>query len=406
MTVMSGCGYGGGSLTYQGMTLQPSRAVFESEFPAALDYDEMDRHYRTVADTIGIATAPDRIAEAPTYEAPRVFKRRAEAAGFEVERIPMPINWSFAEAELDGRVKPSYTNGDCAFGVNNGGKHSLDVTYLRRAERTGRLEKRLLHRVDGVARTRSGEWEVTAVRTDERGTPQETVVITTPALVMAAGSGNTSKMLVRARALGMIPDLPDATGTDWGTNADRIYVWTSLSERLPSPQGGPVVFGSKDWADPARANTVIQASIPPIVLAGLGVDPNSTILVGYGVSEERGRWAYDALADRATLRWRHEGDRVIQTEKIGPRVRAVAGAASVLLDTNAVVPSTWHPMGGASMGTTCDFEGRVQGQRGLYVLDGALLPGTAGACNPSMTIAAVAERAMARIVRDDVGTVI
>jgi len=40
----------------------------------------------------------------------------------------------------------------------------------------------------------------------------------------------------------------------------------------------------------------------------------------------------------------------------------------------------------------------------LYVLDGALLPGNSAACNPSMTIAAVAERALENIVKDDVGT--
>ena len=58
------------------------------------------------------------------------------------------------------------------------------------------------------------------------------------------------------------------------------------------------------------------------------------------------------------------------------------------------------------MGSVCDYEGRVQGQRGLYVMDGALLPGTSAACNPSMTIAAVAERAMKRIVANDIGTII
>lgn len=58
------------------------------------------------------------------------------------------------------------------------------------------------------------------------------------------------------------------------------------------------------------------------------------------------------------------------------------------------------------MGTVCVLEGRVHGQRGLYVLDGALMPGNTAACNPSMTIAAVAERALDRIVAADVGTLI
>jgi len=406
MTIMSGCGYGGGSLTYQGMSLKPSRAVFEQEFPGALDYDEMGDHYRTVAAMLRLQKAPDSIVRSPTYEVPRIFKRRAEAAGFDVERIPMPIDWTFAERELAGEMKPAYTTGDVGIGVNNGGKNSLDNTYLKAAEATGLLEVKLLHRVTDVRRTRSGDWEVTAARTDVRGTTKETRIITTPTLVLGAGSGGTSRMLVRAAATGAIPDLPGSVGRGWGSNADRIYIWTSLDERLPSPQGGPVVFGSLDWADPRLANTVIQASIPPVLLGGLEVDPNSTVLVGYGVSEARGRFVYNSLSDDASLVWAPENDRVIQTSKIGPRVRKVAGATSVLLDTNAVVPSTWHPMGGANMGQTCDFEGRVRGQKGLYVLDGALLPGSAGACNPSMTIAAVAERALSRIVRRDVGSII
>ncbi|WP_329617705.1 GMC family oxidoreductase [Streptomyces brevispora] len=58
------------------------------------------------------------------------------------------------------------------------------------------------------------------------------------------------------------------------------------------------------------------------------------------------------------------------------------------------------------MGTLCDLEGRVRGQRGLYVLDGALTPGTTGACNPSTTIAAVAERAMDHITATATATAI
>jgi cholesterol oxidase len=57
------------------------------------------------------------------------------------------------------------------------------------------------------------------------------------------------------------------------------------------------------------------------------------------------------------------------------------------------------------MGSVCDQYGRVQGQRGLYVMDGSLIPGSTGACNPSMTIAALAERNITTIIRKDVGPV-
>lgn len=407
MTVMSGVGYGGGSLTYQGMSLVPDRAVFEHEFPAGLDYDELaTEHYAEVARMLRLATAPDELIASAPYRAARTFRDRALAAGQSVEKIPMPIDWSYALRELRGELPPSFTNGDCAFGANNGGKHSLDVTYLKAAEETGLLEVRLLHRVTDVARTAAGEWEVTAARTDLRGTRQETVVLTAPTLVMGAGSVGTTKMLVRAAATGAIPDLPDAVGRGWGTNADRIYVWSDPLRGFGTPQGGPVVFGSKDWSDPARATTIIQASIPPIGIAGLDLDPRSTMMVGYGVSAARGHFAYDGLTDSATLRWLPEGDHAVQYGAIAPRAHQIAGLGSLLVDTNALVPSTWHPLGGVNMGEACDPEGRVLGQKGLYVLDGALLPGTAAACNPSMTIAAVAERAMKRIVRDDVGVVI
>ena len=84
----------------------------------------------------------------------------------------------------------------------------------------------------------------------------------------------------------------------------------------------------------------------------------------------------------------------------------IAGLFSLLVDTTALDATTWHPLGGAPMGTACDLAGRVLGHRGLYVLDGALLPGNTAACNPSMTIAAVAERATDELVAHDVGVVI
>ena len=59
---------------------------------------------------------------------------------------------------------------------------------------------------------------------------------------------------------------------------------------------------------------------------------------------------------------------------------------------------TWHPLGGVAMGTACDLSGKVFGVEGLFVVDGASIPGAAGAANPALTIAANAERMMEEII--------
>jgi cholesterol oxidase len=63
---------------------------------------------------------------------------------------------------------------------------------------------------------------------------------------------------------------------------------------------------------------------------------------------------------------------------------------------------TVHPLGGAPMGRhpgdgTCDTYGEVFGHPGLHVLDGALMPGPVGP-NPSLTIAAIADRACDQVL--------
>ncbi|MFC4125680.1 GMC oxidoreductase [Nocardia rhizosphaerae] len=402
MTALCAAGLGGGSLIYQGMSLQPTREVFETHFPGGLDWDTMNRvHYPRVAAMLGLAPAPDELVRHENYTAARVFAERVRAAGLPLAKIPMPIDWNYALAELRGEMTPSYTNGDGALGVNNGGKHSVDVTYLAAAAATGLVEVRTLHEVTEVERAADGRWVIRVDRIDTAGNVLEHKVITAGALVMAAGSLNTTRLLVQAAGRGLIPDLPDELGRGWGTNADRIYVWRDPSAGFGATQGGPVVYGSKNWDDPNAAFTVIQASIP-----ALPVDAGATMLVGYGVSSGRGEFVYESGGGTATLRWPGDGDRAIQDGHIDPAVRRIAGPGGTLLDTNALFPSTWHPLGGANMGTVCDLDGRVLGQRGLYVLDGALMPGNTAACNPSMTIAAIAERALANLIRTDVGTVI
>ena len=82
--------------------------------------------------------------------------------------------------------------------------------------------------------------------------------------------------------------------------------------------------------------------------------------------------------------------------------REVSGVPVALLtETLAGVPTTAHILGGCCMGDSAqtgviDTEHRVFGYDGLYVIDGSSLSANPGV-NPSLTIAALAERAMSRI---------
>jgi cholesterol oxidase len=52
------------------------------------------------------------------------------------------------------------------------------------------------------------------------------------------------------------------------------------------------------------------------------------------------------------------------------------------------------------MGDACDHLGQLYGYRNLFVVDGSLLPGSAAAVNPALTVAANAERVMAALVEN------
>jgi len=81
------------------------------------------------------------------------------------------------------------------------------------------------------------------------------------------------------------------------------------------------------------------------------------------------------------------------------KVRGVAG--SIFTETLLGVPSTAHILGGCCMGAdlergVIDANHRVFGYEGLYVIDGSAMSANPGV-NPSLTITAMAERAMAQI---------
>jgi cholesterol oxidase len=77
---------------------------------------------------------------------------------------------------------------------------------------------------------------------------------------------------------------------------------------------------------------------------------------------------------------------------------ALGGALTI----NGILTNfTYHPLGGMTIGEATDLYGRVNHYPRLYVLDGSLLPRSAGGVNPALTITALAERCIERIIAED-----
>lgn len=399
MDIICGAGVGGGSLVYHGMTLQPTESVFAEVLPM-LDYGELSQtYYPTVAKMLSIATIPDDVLNSPQYLSNQVFVQHIEAAGLSPSKIPMPIDWNYARAELQGAMTPAHTTGDVIYGVNNGGKHSLDVTYLAQALATGLVEIDTLNEVQQIARNGQGKWVITSNQINTGGVTQLQNVITADALFMGAGVAGTTRLLMRAQANNTIPDLPDGLGTQVGNNGDRIYAWEALTENTGAPQGGPACMGYLDWASPGTALTIVHGPVP------IPVESHIMSIIGYGVTPVRGAFQWDSAAGDAVLTYPTNTETDLNNAILARVNQIMDSTPGVLVDTTATDPTTYHPLGGAPMGSVCDQYGRVLGQKGLYVMDGSLIPGSAGACNPSMTIAAVAERSIATVIKKDVGTV-
>ena len=245
------------------MTLQPDGERFAQSVSSRIDYDLLaTEHFPRVARTLRLQTIPDDLLNHERYRSSRQFLDRVAEEGFEPLRVPMPIDWEFARRELAGELAPSYTNGDLIYGVNNGGKFSVDVTYLAEAEATGYVRIETLHRVNDIERGRDGTRIAHTDRISTDCVVLERKRIVADALFLGAGSPGTTRLLVEALAKGLVPDLPDAVGTGWGNNGDRVF---SVTTTLLSPgawQGGPACVGFKDLGNPAGPLMIVTGPVP------------------------------------------------------------------------------------------------------------------------------------------------
>lgn len=386
VSAVCGACVGGGSLVYGGVLIQPGRSVFESVFPY-LSYEDMDNiYYPRVLETIGATPIPDDVLNSSTYSAHRTFIDDISAIGYQLVRPHTSFDWDIIRQEIRGDIPAAASVGEYAFGCNSNAKLSTDKNYLKEATATGLVEVRSLTEVEMISERSPSGYTVTCRNITAEGKLIERYELEADYLFLAAGSMNTSKLLLKSQDSGELRGNNQRVGQVWGTNGDELL---AQSHPLISsgPQGGPACIAAVDASNETYPVTFMHSpqSVVPIQLQ-----------LAMSVSDTPGNLSYNPDTDAVQINWESDVDT--------PSAMARRASFERILQHNGgnetpfISGQIWHPLGGAVMNDAADELGQLYGYRNLFVVDGSLLPGSAATANPALTVAANAERIMEGLI--------
>ena len=206
------------------------------------------------------------------------------------------------------------------------------------------------------------------------GTVVDRQTLSCERLFLGAGCFGTSKLLMRAKAKGGLPELSGGLGPGLRQRRRRLPDSRQPErEHQPAPRRPRLHRGAQlREPDPpglhdAGAAAALQAGLP---------GGNRSRRSSSRTPTSAARLGYDPATDSLTLDFKPESaDAAAPPGEPPERVERRRGR---LVSTNI----TGHQLGGACMGMVCDEFGRVNGYPGLYVVDGALIPGSTTCVNP------------------------
>ena len=398
--VYQGRGVGGGSLVNGGMAVTPKRSYFEEILPS-VNADEMYSTYFPRANSaLGVNSVdPAWFETADCYQFARVSRKTANDAGYNTVFVPNVYDFNYMKAEQASTVPRSALASEVIYG-NNYGKRSLDKSYLAAAAATGRLTISPLHTVTSVTPAASGGgYTVQITQSDTSGAVLARKTVVADRVFFAAGSVGTSKLLVSMKAQGKLADLPTAVGKGWGNNGN-VMVARAGWDATGSVQSGMPALGIDNWAD---TNGPVFAEIAPFPA---GVDLLINLYLAITKNPNRASFQFNSTTGKVDLNWTagQTQPSIDAAKRVFDKINAKAG--TIYRTDLFGVYKTWgddlvyHPLGGCVLNQATDNYGRIPGYPGLYVVDGALIPGSTGV-NPFVTITALAERNLAKIVATD-----
>ncbi|MEV6689285.1 GMC oxidoreductase [Streptomyces sp. NPDC051130] len=397
--VYQGRGVGGGSLVNGGMAVTPKRENFGAVLPS-VDADEMYGVYYPRANAgLGVGLIdPDWFNTVDCYQFARVGRKHAQRSNFPFVFVPDVYDWDYMKQEAAGTATKSALDGEILYG-NNHGKKSLQKTYLAAAKATGKVSISPLHKVTTVTPTTGGGYTVVIEQLNTTGDTIATKAVTADRVFFAAGSVGTSKLLVKLKATGALPHLNNEIGKGWGDNGN---VMCGRANHLWDPTGklqATIPCGGIDnWA--AGGAFAEVAPLPT------GIETYASFYLSITKNPNRAEFSWNAATGKAELNWQTAWKQpaIDMAKTIFDKINSKEGTIyrSDLFGTNKIWGDhlTYHPLGGAVLNKATDNYGRLHGHPGLYVIDGALIPGNTSV-NPFVTITALAERNIEKIIATD-----
>jgi cholesterol oxidase len=443
LTALSGVGVGGGSLVYAGVLQQPEDGFFRAPSWSHLaDWrSELEPHYQTARAMLGAApvpsaTFPDQVLASVARGLGRPGHHSAAHVGVHFGDPDVTVPDPYFGGE--GPASTGCTHcGACMIGCRVGAKNTLDRNYLWLAERRG-LTVRPESEVVGLARDGAG-YRIEVLE-GVRPWPRRQRHYRADRVVLAAGVLGTVPLLLRmrqARAGSGLPRLSARIGEFVRTNSEVLVGVVAPGKEM-----------SEGVAITSLYRTAAGATLEPVRYpAGSGVlrvlqaphAPGHTLasrlaaaagrLARHPVRAARAwlvrDWARHTLI---LLYMSHDDSHLrLRLRRVtgSPTTAVVAGRAprafipeateladriaeevdgypvSFVMEMLAGTPTTAHVLGGCTMGSGPE-EGvigpdhQVWNYPGLYVVDGSAVSANPGV-NPSLTICALAERAMAAV---------
>ncbi|MFC6154340.1 GMC oxidoreductase [Nocardioides yefusunii] len=455
--ILAGAGVGGGSLVYANTLYEPLDAFYrDPQWAHITDWKrELAPYYDQAKRMLGVVTNPWRTPSDDVME--KVAQEMGVGESFHATPVgvffgrPDQARGTEVEDPFFGGAGPKRRTctacGECMTGCRHNAKNTLVKNYLHLAENLGAQ----VHPLTTVTRVRprseadGGGYEVTARWTKAklsrlgRGRHGATKTFTADQVIFSAASLGTQKLLHQLKVSGDLPHVSDRLGVLTRTNSEAI-----LGAIAPKDSGVDYSYGV---AITSSFHPDDETHVEP-VRYGKGSNAMAmlqTVLAEPKPGEKRvWTWAKEMWAHRSKARdlydLRHWSERavialVMQTRDnsittvpvrtpFGTRMSSIQGhgepnpsfipqgyeaarrSGEVMGGTPGGTigepfdrPMTAHFIGGCAIGDSpeagvVDPYQRMFGHPGLHVVDGSAISANLGV-NPSLTITAQAERAMA-----------